>query len=157
MAENLEELRDKMEFPSSIIDLAPGDPRWDGALPVLQELRPQLTTDSLAEVYRTGHDEGLRYAAAFDDQGECLAVVGWRVMTKTVGRMFYIDDLVVATGMRGSGVGTAMMEEMTRRAQEAQCRAMALDTGVQRVDAQRFYEGLGMNKDVVYSYLKFLG
>ena len=42
------------------VDLSPGDSRLEqNILPVLRELRPQLTSESLAEIYSLGFDQGL--------------------------------------------------------------------------------------------------
>ncbi|MFV0428995.1 MAG: hypothetical protein ACK5KO_06180, partial [Arachnia sp.] len=76
-----------------ITDLDAGDPRWHAALPVLQELRPDLTEDLLALVIAEGQPQGLRFTAAFDGT-DCVAVAGWRVMATTSAiRKLYIDDL----------------------------------------------------------------
>lgn len=121
-------------------DLPIDSPRWTEALPVLQELRPHLTAESFHAVYAEGHRQGLRFTAAYDDNGQCVAVAGWRVVATTVvGRRLYVDDLVTAQAARSRGVGHAMLAELERRARAAGCAAIALDSGVQRHDAHRFY------------------
>lgn len=120
-------------------DLSVDDPRWDAALPVLQELRPHLTPPGLRAVYAEGHPQGYRFLAAFDGD-RCLGVAGYRVLaTAFVGRKLYVDDLVTASAARSTGVGKALLDELERRARAAGCAVLDLDSGVQRHDAHRFY------------------
>ena len=123
-----------------LVDLSVDDPRWDVALPVLQELRPALTAEQLRAVYAEGWEHGYRFLAALDDDGACLAVAGWRlVATVMAGRKLYVDDLVTASARRSSGVGSALLGELEQRARQAGCTLLDLDSGVQRFDAHRFY------------------
>jgi GNAT superfamily N-acetyltransferase len=123
------------------VDLDPGDPRLDrDVLPVLAELRTELTPESFAAIYAEGHPQGLRFTAAFDDDDRCVGVAGWRVIATTVAaRKLYIDDLVTSAAGRGRGIGRALLAELSRRAREAGCRVIDLDSGVHRSDAHRFY------------------
>lgn len=124
----------------NFVELPPADPRWAEALPVLQELRPHLIAESLTAIYREGEPQGLRFTAAYDDSGRCVAVAGWRIVATTVvGRRLYVDDLVTAAGARSQGVGHALLAELEARARAAGCAALALDSGVGRHDAHRFY------------------
>ncbi len=124
-------------------DLAVDDPRWAAALPVLQELRPDATARSVRDVYAEGHPQGYRFLAAFasDDTGDrCLGVAGYRVLATVVsGRKLYVDDLVTSSAERSTGVGHVLLAELERRAREAGCAVLDLDSGVQRHDAHRFY------------------
>lgn len=122
-----------------LVDLFLGDRRWDSALPVLQELRPHLDRGALSTVLRSGEPQGLRFTAAYDGD-VCLGIAGWRVMDTTSAlRKLYVDDLVTASTARSTGVGAALLRELERRAVEAGCTSLELDSGVQRFDAHRFY------------------
>jgi len=127
-----------------IIDLPRGDARWSAALPVLQELRHDLTAEALDAVLEEGEPQGLRFSAVFETNesgGEtCLVVAGWRIIANTsTGRKLYIDDLVTAAGARSQGAGTLMLHELIGHARRAGCSTVELDSGVQRFDAHRFY------------------
>lgn len=126
------------------IDLPRGDARWMAALPVLRELRSELTEESLNAILAEGEPQGLRFSAVIDVQASgdeaCLGVAGWRIVANTsTGRKLYIDDLVTAAGARSRGVGRRMLQELIARARDAGCSALELDSGVQRFDAHRFY------------------
>ena len=121
------------------VDLPAGDPRWSLALPVLQELRPHLTEESLEQVLREGAPQGLQFTAAFSD-GRCLAVAGWRIVVNTSAlRKLYADDLSTTSAARSTGVGSALLKELRSRARMEGCHVLDLDSGVQRHDAHRFY------------------
>jgi GNAT superfamily N-acetyltransferase len=123
------------------VDLEPGDPRLgDDVLPVLAQLRTELTRELLDAVYAEGHSQGLRFTAAYDERGGCVAVAGWRLMATTVAiRKLYVDDLVTSAECRSQGIGAALLAELERRARESGCRAIDLDSGLARADAHRFY------------------
>lgn len=122
------------------VDFAPGDARLTSdVFPVLRELRTDLTAEQFSEIYAEGHPQGLRFTAAYDGES-CVAVAGWRLMATTVaGRKLYVDDLVTAADRRGRGTGSALLSELQRRAREAGCTAIDLDSGTAREDAHRFY------------------
>jgi len=120
------------------------EPAWLAASEsVHRELRPQIPA---------GYETKMR--AIFAGGGRmAVAVSGERVVGLTVyriyedtfnGRKFYCDDLVTTEAERSTGVGHALMQFMEREARAAQCTAFALDSGVQRKDAHRFYYREGM-------------
>ena len=115
-------------------------------LPVLRQLRPDLTEASLvAAVARMkGHGFSLIYAT--DDDGVVRAVAGYRVteMLRT-GTMLEIDDLVTDETGRSRGYGRALFEWLTAEARRLGCSVLELDSGVQRERAHRFYFREGMH------------
>lgn len=127
-------------MPYELVDLEPGDPRLVAeVLPVLVELRPHLTAESFAAVYREGYPQGLRFTGAYDGS-RCVGVAGWRLVACThLGRKLYVDDLVATAGRRSAGVGRALLGELERRARDAGCAVLDLDSAVHRHDAHRFY------------------
>ncbi|MGY0024712.1 GNAT family N-acetyltransferase [Streptomyces sp. cg35] len=124
-----------------IVDLEPGDARLASeVLPVLRELRPHLTEELFGEVYAEGHGQGLRFSAAYADDGACVGVAGWRVLVNTSAlRKLYVDDLVTSGAARSGGVGRALLAHLEERAVRLGCTQLDLDSGTQRTDAHRFY------------------
>lgn len=122
------------------VDFVPGDTRLTSEVfAVLGELRTDLTAQQFSDVYAEGYPQGLRFTAVYVDEA-CVAVAGWRVVATTVAlRKLYVDDLVTAASQRGRGVGAALLSELYRRAREAGCTAIDLDSGTAREDAHRFY------------------
>lgn len=124
---------------TTLVDLEAGDPRWETALPVLQELRPHLTQDLLEQVLHEGASQGLRFTAVLAG-GQCMAVAGWRIIANTSAiRKLYVDDLSTAAVARSRGYGRMLLSALRERAVAAGCRSLELDSGVQRFDAHRFY------------------
>lgn len=128
-----------------LVDLEPGDPRLTSdVLPVLLELRPHLTPETFAAIYGEGFGQGLRYTAAYRGD-RCVGVAGWRLVATTfTGRKLYVDDLVTSSDERSTGVGKALLDDLARRAREAGCSVIDLDSGVHRFDAHRFYHREGL-------------
>jgi len=128
-----------------IVDLDPGDPRLEAdVLPVLRELRPRLTAESFAAVYEAGHQQGLRFTAAYSED-RCVGVAGWRLVSTTdTIKKLYVDDLVTTESQRSSGVGRVLLADLVERGRAADCHVLDLDSGVQRTATHRFYmrEGL---------------
>jgi GNAT superfamily N-acetyltransferase len=123
-----------------LIDIGPDDPRLIAEiLPVLRQLRPHLTAESIASIYAEGHPQGLRFTGAYLN-GSCLAVAGWRIVSTTFCvRKLTVDDLVTAAAERSSGLGHALLAELRQRARAADCQLLDLDSGTHRADAHRFY------------------
>ncbi|MEV7612562.1 GNAT family N-acetyltransferase [Streptomyces sp. NPDC089799] len=124
-----------------IIDLEPGDPRLVGELlPVLRELRPHLTPELFLDVYEHGHAQGLRFAAAYTEDGTCVGAAGWRIIHDTGSlRRLYVDDLVTAESARSTGVGHRLIAHLEAHARRAGCHELGLDSGTHRTGAHRFY------------------
>ena len=122
-----------------IVDLEPNDPRWESAFPVLQELRPTLTTEQFQQVLAEGTGQGLRFTAVFEDD-QCVAIAGWRVIANMSAiRKLYVDDLSTAASARSRGHGATLLNELMERGRQLGCTLIDLDSGVQRFDAHRFY------------------
>lgn len=111
---------------------------------VHRELRPQLPAEYAAKMARV-FAGGAHMTVAVDD--DVLGVAVWRVFEDTsIGRKLYVDDLVTTESARSEGVGQTLLAWLEARARKLDCRALALDSGVQRARAHRFYfrEGLSI-------------
>jgi GNAT superfamily N-acetyltransferase len=61
----------------------------------------------------------------------------------------YVENVAVAAEHRRKGVGTALMNEVERRALKANCCKVTLMSADHRSDAHRFYEGSGYTRCAV--------
>jgi GNAT superfamily N-acetyltransferase len=117
----------------------------DAALPVHRQLRPQLPqayAGLMAQVFAGGG----RMIVALD-QDRVVGVAVFRIHVNThLGRHIYVDDLVTDAALRSRGIGHALMAWLRGTGQAQGCTTLALDSGVQRADAHRFYfrEGLAI-------------
>ncbi len=114
--------------------------------PVMKELRPQWERDPFLSQVR--HQEKAGYRLAFGEESSgVVAVAGFRIGENlSWGRFLYIDDLVVLPSVRSKGYGAALLSWLKDYAAQAGCRQFHLDSGMQRLDAHRFYEREGMVK-----------
>jgi GNAT superfamily N-acetyltransferase len=109
---------------------------------VHRQLRPHLA--DYASRMREVLAGGAEMAVAID-AGEVRGVTVFRVNERThSGRELYCDDLVTDETRRSTGVGHALMQYMERLCRERKCDTFALDSGVQRRLAHKFYFREGM-------------
>lgn len=66
-----------------------------------------------------------------------------------------IEDVRVASDLRGSGIGKQMLRWALDEAQARGCKVFELLTHHTRVDAQRFYERLGFARSHVGMTIRF--
>ena len=121
------------------VRIAETDAELQACYPVMAELRPHVTAAEFVERVRRQSAQG--YAIAFvEEAGEVQAVAGFRLIEKlSSGLHVYVDDLVTRSAARSRGHGRALLDWLLSHARAQGCRALELDSGVQRFDAHRFY------------------
>lgn len=62
------------------------------------------------------------------------------------GKTCYISGIMTREKYRGKGYGIKIMDHAKEIAEESNCRAMILDSAIQRKEAHRFYEKYGFEK-----------
>lgn len=132
------------------------EPEWLArAEPVHRQLRPQLPADYAGRLARV-FANGARLAVVADGEVVvCVAV--WRLIENTYeGRRLYVDDLVSDETRRSQGAGKLMLDWLEGRARALGADVLALDSGVQRARAHRFYfrEGLHISSFSLKKVLK---
>ena len=101
-------------------------------------LRPALPTD-YEDYLRRMFSEGAQMAVLHEAEMP-KAVAVYRIQYTTFGgRRCYVDDLVTVENERGKGYGAALLQWCEDRARQSGCDTFALDSGVQRAAAHRFY------------------
>lgn len=113
--------------------------------PVMHELRPMLLTpQAFLERARVQSLQGWRLLAEWQGAAP-VALAGYRIMDNLAhGRFVYVDDLVTARAVRGSGAGARLLAEIERVARAAGCGKLVLDTALANSLAQRFYFRCGL-------------
>ena len=112
----------------------------------MRELRPHLTDEAAFVAVVERQRKGGFLLAYLEDGGEVCAVAGYRfIESLSAGSFLYVDDLVSREGERSKGYGGRLFDWLVERAREAGCDLFALDSGVQRFDAHRFYFRKGMH------------
>jgi len=124
---------------------------------LLKQLWPgaDLRYENLENVFRAGLDSELNDYAVAECEGKIVGFCSLSVMHTlwSAGRMGHIDELVIAEGFRGKGIGTQLLNEMSRRAREKGCLRIELESDLRRSEAHRFYVDRGF-KMAAYSFWK---
>ena len=122
------------------IQLANNDTDIERCFPVMVQLRPHLTADDfMVRVKRQFQLHGYRLAYV-EENGKIKAVAGFRITEMLFrGRFMYVDDLVTDSAERSRGYGAALFDWLLEHAKSQNCEQVALDSGVQRSGAHRFY------------------
>ncbi|HYD99543.1 MAG TPA: GNAT family N-acetyltransferase [Alphaproteobacteria bacterium] len=103
-----------------------------------RQLRPKIPAD-YAGYLGTMFAEGAHLTLLRED-GAARALAVWRVFHTTYnGLRFYVDDLVTDESLRGSGHGGVLLGWLEERARALGVDVFALDSGVQRTRAHKFY------------------
>ena len=111
---------------------------------VLSELRTHLPPEGFVDRIRRLQRSGYRLAYLEVD-GQVVCVAGFRLCENLPwGRFLYVDDLVTRSAARSKGHGRQLLDWLADHARVQGCQELHLDSGVQRVDAHRFYRSLRM-------------
>ena len=123
---------------------------FDDILTLLKQLWPANAIDLKAarDIFTRGlaSDRRAYLCACRGDRiiGFCTIMI--RDCLWLQGDVGYLCDLVVDQEHRGSGVGTALVEEAVEIARQRGCRRVELDSGFHRTAAHQFYEKRGFEK-----------
>ncbi len=117
---------------------------------VISELRPHLSLDSfMALVERMQKNHG--YKLVYLDDDGIKAVAGIRIAEWLyAGKYLEIDDLITTATARSKGYGSQLISWVANYARQQECAQLRLVSGVQRVDAHRFYLNQGMKFEAKY-------
>lgn len=130
---------------------------WLEAFPVMRQLRPHLEEQSYLELVEEAVQKESYHMAALYEEDQIAAVVGYQPMiTLYNGRAIWVCDLVTDSENRSKGHGAALMSFVEEWAKENGYGIVSLSSGVQRLDAHRFYEDKMDYDKVSYVYLKKL-
>ena len=117
-----------------------GEEQWREAFPVMRELRTHLDEDTFVAMLREMGPQGYRLLAVRDG-GAITALAGIAHLTNLYyGRHVWVYDLITTAAARSQGYGEALLGHVERLARELGCDTVALASGLQRLDAHRFYE-----------------
>ena len=126
------------------IDFITGPDAIARSFDLMSRLRPRLSREAyLDAVPRLMADSGYRLVGLEDDGLRALAGIRIGEWLHS-GRYLEIEELVTAEADRSRGYGGALLAWIADYARGQGCRQLRLDSGVQRIDAHRFYEREGL-------------
>jgi GNAT superfamily N-acetyltransferase len=119
------------------------------AFPIIKQLRSHLDERSYLDLVTEAQEKESYKMFALFDHDEMVAVIGFQPMiTLYYGRFVWVCDLVTDTNQRAKGYGKKLLTHVHEWALTNKYERIALSSGLQRMDAHRFYEEK-MNYDKV--------
>ncbi len=132
--------------PATIVALVAGDyaewaPLWRGYLDFYRAAVDDKTSETTF-ARLTGDAEPMGGLLARDGDGAAIGLVHWIVHRScwTVGDYCYLQDLFVASGRRGGGVGRLLIEAVAAKARALGCSRVHWLTHETNYDAMRLYD-----------------
>lgn len=127
------------------------------AFPMMNQLRTHLDEKAYLDLVTEAREKDMYRLFALYDQGEIVAVTGFKPMiTLYYGRFVWICDLVTDKNKRSNGYGGKLLAYVHEWAKENAYESVALSSGLQRTDAHRFYEEKMDYEKVSYVFKKAL-
>ena len=128
-----------------IVNVAADEQDIRRCYPVLRQLRTHLDESALVKQVVRQQAQGY-FLAYLESEGEIRSVAGYRFSENLFyGKFMYVDDLVTNLQDRSKGFGQILFDWLVAEARTKQCDRLALDSGVQRFGAHRFYLRKGMD------------
>ena len=114
--------------------------QWKEAFPVLVQLRTDLTEVLYLDLLQEMQKDGYKLYALYNNE-KIVSLVGlsWRINFYNK-RHIFIYDLVTDAEYRSSGYGEELLSYIHSWAKEQGADYVALESGLQRIHAHRFYE-----------------
>ncbi|WP_299493724.1 GNAT family N-acetyltransferase [Acaryochloris sp. IP29b_bin.137] len=124
----------------TLIQIATTDDQIRACYPVMVQLRTHL--DSQAFVIRIHRQMQFGYQLAYLSSSDRIcSVAGFRISESlSWGRFLYVDDLITDAQARSQNYGHQLLDWLVQYALHHNCVQLHLDSGLQRLDAHRFYQ-----------------
>lgn len=145
-----------MEHAKEIIQELATEEQWLEAFPIMNQLRTDLTPETYLYLLASMRKEGYRLFGCFMGK-RIVSVVGlsWRVNLYNKQHVF-VQDLITDSAYRSQGFGEKLLKYIEDWAKENGAAYIALESGIQRTDAHRFYEEKLTYDKWCYSFRKAL-
>lgn len=132
---------------------------FPGIFRLLLQLWPnkELDREKLNELVIQGlEDQSQRYLIA-THKSKIIGFVSLTIKDSLwqEGSLAHIEVLIVDKDFRNTGVGTRLVDAITKIAKENSCKGIELDSAFHRKEAHTFYESMGF-KDRSYLFSKKL-
>ena len=119
-------------------------------------MRPHLNYEDFISIYEESHQSCGYEIVAIEEDGQILALMGYRNLSDFVrGKHIYIDDLVTSKNVRSKGLGSELLAYAENIAKNSGRKSLRLCTGIENELGIKFYERNGWNKRA-FAYTKKL-
>ncbi|WP_205137407.1 GNAT family N-acetyltransferase [Virgibacillus halotolerans] len=107
----------------------------------MKQLRTHLNKNEYLELVKEAKEVDMYRMIALYHGEKVVAVAGYKPMiTLYYGRFVWVCDLVTDELERSKGYGEKLLTYIHNWAEEHDYKSVALSSGLQRIDAHRFYE-----------------
>lgn len=136
------------------IRIAITDDQLRACYPVMVQLRTHLESQAFVIQAQRQMQSGYQLAYLSNSEGVC-SVAGFRISESlSWGRFLYVDDLITDAQMRSQNYGHQLLDWLVQYARQQDCAQLHLDSGLQRLDAHRFYQREGLQISSYHFVLK---
>jgi GNAT superfamily N-acetyltransferase len=129
--------------PLAAADRQSWEPLWRGYLEFYAaDVAPEVSGITFARL--TGGHEPMGGFVATDDAATAVGIVHWLTHRScwTIGNYCYLQDLFVAPGRRGCGIGRKLIEAVYDKARGLDCSRVYWHTHETNTVAMRLYDGI---------------
>ena len=123
-----------------------------------QQLIPnEVSLKKMESVFERNENNKNHIALVAKEDGKLLGTLMAYICEMYFGQcksFMVIEDFVVDKDLRGSGIGTNLMEAAERMAKESNCSYIMLITDTDREESQNFYRKLGYSADEYCAFKK---
>lgn len=129
-----------MNSPNKCITELTTIEQWVQAFPVMKQLRTDITEHTYLNLLNEMRKEGYRLFA-FSINKQIVSLAGFCIRTNFYNkRHIYIYDLITDSSHRSKGYGEKLLRYIHQWSLENGAEFVALESGLQRTEAHRFYE-----------------
>jgi len=96
--------------------------------------------------------EGIQFVAREEEELVGFATLYFTYSTLRASKIVLLNDLFVKENRRGCGIGTKLFNTCYQYAAQHGYPSMTLETHKQNINAQKFYEKMGAERDEWYIY-----
>lgn len=122
---------------------------------VIQELYPSLTLEEYGNELDFMLPLNYGQVAVFEDE-TCVGISGYWLGSKLwCGKYLELDNIIVVEKARSAGVGQLIFDFLQKKASEANCNFMSLDSYTQNFKAHKFFYNNDFNPKG-FHFIKFL-
>lgn len=128
-----------------------------GIIRLYKQLIPDeksVTLNRAKEVWKSIEKEDIKYFVAVDeDKVVSSSFIAIIPNLRENGRPFgIIENVIVDKDYRGLGLGKAIMNRVIEYGKSKNCQYMSLQSSVHRLDAHKFYESMGFDRNSKISF-----
>ncbi|WP_019153476.1 GNAT family N-acetyltransferase [Robertmurraya massiliosenegalensis] len=130
---------------------------WRNAYPVMKQLRTHLDEEAYLLLVKEAQEQENYKMFALIENETIVAVTGFMPMiTLYNGKFIWVCDLVTDIHHRSKGYGEVLLHHVHQWAKDNGYDVVSLSSGLQRLDAHRFYEEKMDYDKVSYVFYKKL-